>query len=1177
MPVLSVQNTRVLEQNSGSEYLDIRVSLDAAATAPVSFSYYTQGVTAEPGVDYRPIVSTATIPSGESFIDIRILIDGDTQIEGDESFEFVILPSTNAELPQGAAAMVATITIADNDDGSPDAPDGTTGPGRLIFGPVPEPGPLPTLTAHDVSVIEGDSGSDYAYFLVTLDRPATAPVTASYYIQEGSASASEDYRPIVNTVTIAAGQQSTWIRLLIDGDTTFEDNEDFQLVLTNINNGVFAGGGEALTATATILDDDGGPLSDPGGLGDPGTPIEGPDRFDTLPTVRFYDVTMIEGNSGSKYVYVPYTLDAPASTQLSVDYYTQAGTASDTQNDYREIVGTLTIPVGTESGYVRILVDGDTDIEGDESFSLILTNIQNGNFEDGAAVVAAEITILDNDSGPLSGSAGIGDPAQALPAPVSTATDVPVLQVSEVSVDEGDSGSSYVYFLITLDRPAPTQITGQFVFDDGTASKNQSDYRDFSGNFSIDAGTQSTYLRVLVDGDNQIEGNEDFKLVLTGLQNATFLGNGPALVANATIIGDDGGVPTLEPGIGDVAQPVLGPQVSDLGVVLDAVSTSIYEGANSSDYAYVYVLLSEPATTDVTVDWSTVQNADAISGTDFRATSGTLTIAAGASSGWVRVLVNGDTSIEGDESFGIEFSSPSGAILANGQESLTATVRIIGDDGAGTQATGPEFTFGTPANGDANYLLGTTGADGIRGFGGNDTIVGLAGNDNLVGDGGNDSLLGGAGNDTLTGNAGNDRLSGGVGSDLFVLTAGMGNDTVSDFQHGIDRLDFNALTNSQQSAVTFTKSNGNLVVRLGDGSTMALGNAPVINGTGGNNGLVGTAQDDFMQGFAGNDTISGGDGNDILLGQFGSDSLNGGDGNDTLNGGDGNDTLIGGDGDDLHRTGSGDNLVQAGSGDDYVFASEGNDEAYGGTGNDELLGGAGNDTLGGANGNDLLVGANGADQLWGGNDNDTAYGGDGEDTLGGGNGNDELGGGNDNDTIWAGGGNDTAFGGLGDDELSAGTGSDVAYGAAGNDTIFGANGNDTLSGGAGNDELWLGRGNDVAYGSTGNDTLQGGADDDELWGGAGVDLLNGGGGDDTLRGGGDGDTFVFSAGTDEVLDFGAGDKIDLSGVAAITNFADLQTNHLSGGANAVIDDGLGNTLTLAGVAEGTLQEGDFIF
>jgi hypothetical protein len=57
----------------------------------------------------------------------------------------------------------------------------------------------------------------------------------------------------------------------------------------------------------------------------------------------------------------------------------------------------------------------------------------------------------------------------------------------------------------------------------------------------------------------------------------------------------------------------------------------------------------------------------------------------------------------------------------------------------------------------------------------------------LVGGAGDDTLIGGAGRDTLTGDGG-----GNIGSDTFVLGAGGGHDTVTDFQRGFDKLDLTA-------------------------------------------------------------------------------------------------------------------------------------------------------------------------------------------------------------------------------------------------------------------------------------------------------------------------------------------------------------------------------------------------
>jgi len=207
-------------------------------------------------------------------------------------------------------------------------------------------------------------------------------------------------------------------------------------------------------------------------------------------------------------------------------------------------------------------------------------------------------------------------------------------------------------------------------------------------------------------------------------------------------------------------------------------------------------------------------------------------------------------------------------------------------------------------------------------------INGTAGNDNLLGGAGNETLNGLAGNDTLNGGGGNDLLSGGAGLDVFVFNSLLASnmDTISDFAAGdlfqLDRTIFTALsagttltaaeflagagvtaTNAQQRILHNTTNGALLYDADGSGTGLALQFASVAVGapisaavfqlTGGatpppppNPGVI--------NGTAGNDNLLGGAGNETLNGLAGNDSLNGGGGNDSLNGGSGNDTLTGG-------------------------------------------------------------------------------------------------------------------------------------------------------------------------------------------------------------------------------------------------------------------------------------------
>ena len=121
-------------------------------------------------------------------------------------------------------------------------------------------------------------------------------------------------------------------------------------------------------------------------------------------------------------------------------------------------------------------------------------------------------------------------------------------------------------------------------------------------------------------------------------------------------------------------------------------------------------------------------------------------------------------------------------------------------DVAWTDSDGVEQTESLP---DVEHLSGSAHNDVLAGDRRDNVIDGGAGNDTLYGgpgggddrlDGGpgNDRLYGGQGRDRLAGAAGDDRLVGGPGADVFVVGPGEGQDTVTDFTDGEDRIDLTA-------------------------------------------------------------------------------------------------------------------------------------------------------------------------------------------------------------------------------------------------------------------------------------------------------------------------------------------------------------------------------------------------
>jgi Ca2+-binding RTX toxin-like protein len=96
-----------------------------------------------------------------------------------------------------------------------------------------------------------------------------------------------------------------------------------------------------------------------------------------------------------------------------------------------------------------------------------------------------------------------------------------------------------------------------------------------------------------------------------------------------------------------------------------------------------------------------------------------------------------------------------------------------------------------------------------------------------------------------------------------------------------------------------------------------------------------------------------------------------------------------------------------------------------------------------------------------------------------------------------------------------------------------------MYGGAGNDGFFGGGENDRIFGEDGNDTIYGDGGNDVIRGGRGNDMMSGGQAKDGFSLGND--TFAWSladvlnpdgtsAGFDRIADFGAGDRLDFSGL-----------------------------------------------
>src|SRR5262249_21869604 len=268
------------------------------------------------------------------------------------------------------------------------------------------------VSVNDVAVTEGNSGTTLANFTVTLDAAVDTPVSVDYATTNGSAQAGRDYTAGAGTVTFAAGAAGTrTVSVPVTGDQVVELDESFLVNLANLQ----AGG-----RNVTITDSQG-----------QGTIVN-----DDVAHLSINDVAVTEGNSGTTLANFTVTLDAAVDTPVSVDYATANGTAQ-AGSDYAGAAGTLTFAAGVAgTKTVSVAVTGDHVHEPDAIFLVNLANVQAGGRSVTIADPQGQGTIVNDDAAHLS--------------------------INDVTVTEGNSGTTLANFTVTLDAAVDTPVSVDF-------------------------------------------------------------------------------------------------------------------------------------------------------------------------------------------------------------------------------------------------------------------------------------------------------------------------------------------------------------------------------------------------------------------------------------------------------------------------------------------------------------------------------------------------------------------------------------------------------------------------------------------------------------------------------------------------------------------------------------------
>jgi hypothetical protein len=102
-------------------------------------------------------------------------------------------------------------------------------------------------------------------------------------------------------------------------------------------------------------------------------------------------------------------------------------------------------------------------------------------------------------------------------------------------------------------------------------------------------------------------------------------------------------------------------------------SNSKAEGQNSWDNLTFTITLSQASSSTITVNWAT-SNGTASAGTDYRSGSGSVTFSPGQTVKTINVRVNGDTTVEPNETFFVTLSGPTGGAALGSPYVGTGTI-----------------------------------------------------------------------------------------------------------------------------------------------------------------------------------------------------------------------------------------------------------------------------------------------------------------------------------------------------------------------------------------------------------------------------------------------------------------------------------------------------------------------
>ena len=461
IPALSFDSINITVDEDGSQAA-LSVELSQTSTVTVTVDYATSDNTAEAGDDYTETSGTLTFAAGETVMAIIVPILDDAIYETLERFNVTLSNPAGATLPAFPGAQI-NIAL----DESP-----------------------PTASIDDVTVSEGAGTMTLTLNLSHESSRRTPYRTQTSYIG-GTATQGADYVNFISggeaRITVPAGDTQATLDITITDDTAGESSETITIRWDNDPTG--GNNGDATPATinftGTITDNDSGVQ------------------------LTIQDASADETNSS-----IAFRIDSSETLTQDVtfNYSTSIGASDSAEADDfdPESAVSHTLSAGSVRGLIDIYLNDDDLYEGDETFTVTISNPVNASIADATATG----TIIDDET-------------------------QPTLEVSPASATEGDD----IIFLVDLIGPL-TEDDVTFNYATSRQSDDTSEAIDFTrttGTETIAAGNSAAIITVPTydDGTNHTnslyEGDETFTFTIFNPTVAAIL----HATAKGTILDDE--------------------------------------------------------------------------------------------------------------------------------------------------------------------------------------------------------------------------------------------------------------------------------------------------------------------------------------------------------------------------------------------------------------------------------------------------------------------------------------------------------------------------------------------------------------------------------------------------------------------------------------------------------------